>query len=193
MSMIQVISHSGSGIAADRTPFYGIKLPSEVKKLVQLSKTVDHTTLRKILKCVVMHVEMGEGYEDQLTALQGPKCSQETVRALFAGMLSLLTSALRTPGLKPEIVKEDLQAIKMPVELVTDMGSAVTGSKRAKLERAQVERRVALPKMDSVRWRIDVTISNSSLHRVLEPSILMEMTLSNGAIKTFEALAIPAL
>ncbi len=52
MSMIQVISHSGSGIAADRTPFYGIKLPSEVKKLVQLSKTVDHATLRKILKCM---------------------------------------------------------------------------------------------------------------------------------------------
>lgn len=123
MSMIQVISHSGQGgTAADRTPFYGIKLPPEVKKLVQLSKAVDHATVRKILKCmdtisyfrfhvvccmccagVVMHVEMGEGYEDQLTALQGPKCSQETVRALFAGMLSLLTSALRTPGLKPEV------------------------------------------------------------------------------------------
>lgn len=53
MSMIQVISHSGGagGIAADRTPFYGIKLPSEVKKLLQLSKTVEHATMRKILKC----------------------------------------------------------------------------------------------------------------------------------------------
>ena len=51
MSMIQVMSQSGGGLAADRTPFYGIKLPSEVKKLIQLSKSVEHSTIRKILKC----------------------------------------------------------------------------------------------------------------------------------------------
>ena len=51
MSMVQVISHSGGGLAADRTPFYGIKLPPEVKKLVQLSKKIEHGTIRKILKC----------------------------------------------------------------------------------------------------------------------------------------------
>ncbi len=124
MSMIQVISHSasGGGIAVDRTPFYGIKLPSEVKKLIQLSKTVEHATMRKILKCsytschvivqllywtfcvgVLLYLERGEGEEDQLTAVQGPKCTQETTRVLFAGMLTLLSSALRTPGLKPEV------------------------------------------------------------------------------------------
>ncbi len=57
MSMIQVISHSGQGgTAADRTPFYGIKLPPEVKKLVQLSKAVDHATVRKILKCMDIYI-----------------------------------------------------------------------------------------------------------------------------------------
>lgn len=50
MSMVQVMSHSGGGLAADRTPFYGIKLPPEVKKLVQLTKTVEHSTMKKILK-----------------------------------------------------------------------------------------------------------------------------------------------
>jgi len=48
------------------------------------------------------------------------------------------------------------------------------------------EQRVRLPQLETFRWRVDVTISNSSLHRVLEPSILMEMTLSDGSIKTFE-------
>ena len=37
-------------MAADRTPFYGIKLPPEVKSLVQLSKKVEHATMRKVLK-----------------------------------------------------------------------------------------------------------------------------------------------
>ena len=50
MSFVQVMSHSGGGMAADRTPFYGIKLPPEVKSLVQLSKKVEHSTMRKVLK-----------------------------------------------------------------------------------------------------------------------------------------------
>lgn len=37
-------------MAADRTPFYGIKLPPEVKSLIQLSKKVEHSTMRKVLK-----------------------------------------------------------------------------------------------------------------------------------------------
>eukprot|EP00976_Prorocentrum_cordatum_P097356 1190955-Prorocentrum_minimum.AAC.1 len=36
------------------------------------------------------------------------------------------------------------------------------------------------------RWRVDVTIASNSLARVLRPSMLMEMTLSDGSIKTFE-------
>ena len=51
MSFVQVMSHSGGGLAADRTPFYGIKLPPEAKSLVQLSKKMEHATLRKVLKC----------------------------------------------------------------------------------------------------------------------------------------------
>ena len=55
MSFVQVMSHSGGGLAADRTPFYGIKLPPEVKNLIQLSKKVDHATMRKVLKGTVHH------------------------------------------------------------------------------------------------------------------------------------------
>ena len=51
----QVMSHSGGGqAAADRTPFYGIKLPVEVKKLIQLSKVVERTTMKQILKGTII-------------------------------------------------------------------------------------------------------------------------------------------
>ena len=46
------MSHSGGGQAADRTPFYGIKLPVEVKKLVQLFKVVERSTMKQVLKGV---------------------------------------------------------------------------------------------------------------------------------------------
>ncbi len=50
---VQVMSHSGGGQAADRTPFYGVKVPVEVKKLVQLSKGVERSTMKEVLKGVV--------------------------------------------------------------------------------------------------------------------------------------------
>jgi hypothetical protein len=43
-----------------------------------------------------------------------------------------------------------------------------------------------LPQLETFRWRVDVTISNSSLNRVLEPFLVFELTLSNGTVKTFE-------
>lgn len=49
MSFVQVMSHSG-GMGTDRTPFYGIKLPLEVKNLVKLCKTVDRSTMKEVLK-----------------------------------------------------------------------------------------------------------------------------------------------
>lgn len=49
MSFVQVMSHSG-GMGTDRTPFYGIKVPVEVKAMVKLCKTVDRSTMKEILK-----------------------------------------------------------------------------------------------------------------------------------------------
>jgi len=53
MSVVQVMAHGGGSFAADRTPFYGIRMPPEVKKLVQLSKTIDQVIFKKILKGTV--------------------------------------------------------------------------------------------------------------------------------------------
>lgn len=53
---------------------------------------------------VVQYLETGEGDEDQLAALQNTKCTQETIRVLYAGMYKVLSMALRTPSLKPEVL-----------------------------------------------------------------------------------------
>mmetsp|Transcript_12323 Transcript_12323/g.16631 ORF Transcript_12323/g.16631 Transcript_12323/m.16631 type:complete len:150 (+) Transcript_12323:55-504(+) len=42
------------------------------------------------------------------------------------------------------------------------------------------------PRIHHVQWRVDVTISTSSLERVMRPSVMMRLALSDGQIKTFE-------
>ena len=48
-------------------------------------------------------METGYGGEDQMVELQSEKCSQEMLRTIFSGMHTLLTAALRQPGLKVEV------------------------------------------------------------------------------------------
>ena len=43
----------------------------------------------------------------------------------------------------------------------------------------------ALPTLDKLRWRLDVCISSSSLHRVLRPQLTMQTTLSDGSVRAF--------
>ncbi len=50
MSAVQVMSYSDGGLAADRTPFFGLKAPPEVKRLAQLCKGIEQATFRKILR-----------------------------------------------------------------------------------------------------------------------------------------------
>ena len=37
-----------------------------------------------------------------------------------------------------------------------------------------------------MKWRVDVSISTSSLDKIMKPSVMVELSLSDGSIKTFE-------
>jgi hypothetical protein len=46
--------------------------------------------------------------------------------------------------------------------------------------------RIRQPALASFDWRVDVTISTSSVDRVLKPTILVRLSTSDGKQKTFE-------
>lgn len=57
---------------------------------------------------------------------------------------------------------------------------------RQTIEKAAKENRIQLPKLQTLRWRVDVTVSSGSLSRIMRPNILFQMILKNGSMKTFE-------
>ncbi|XP_071787508.1 COMM domain-containing protein 5-like [Asterias amurensis] len=181
---------SGSQIvgASDRTPFTGPRTPLEVKLMAKGLKSVDKDTFRKLLKAAVVLLGGSEVPEDTISSLATASLTQEFLSTVYAGICTVLRCALRLPSssLKPEIFKEDLKELKVPKEFIADFSSAAFGSKRQTLEAALVRNRSRLPTLDRFRWRLDVAISTSSLNRVLEPTISMQMTLSNGRIHNFE-------
>lgn len=150
-----------------------------------LQKT-EHANFRKVLKLVVRYLEDGSADNDQFVAITSETFTEESARVLFAGVIKLLRCASRQVSLKPEFFKEDLQMLRLSPEVVNDLHAAAF--KRKKQPRATSDSllHVRLPQLTNLRWRVDVTISNSSLSRVLEPFLLMELTLSNGTVRSFE-------
>ena len=54
MSAVQVMAQSAVGGAADRTPFFGIKVPQELRKTIQLAKNLDTALFKNIVKCELL-------------------------------------------------------------------------------------------------------------------------------------------
>lgn len=48
--MVQVMAQAQGGLGADRTPFYGGRVPEDVKKMVKALDAVDKATFRKLLQ-----------------------------------------------------------------------------------------------------------------------------------------------
>lgn len=106
------------------------------------------------------------------------------MNALFTGLLFLMQAAIRNKT-TVSTVQKDLTEMNVPADHVKDFCNALRTS-RFVLEDAARENAPGFPSLDHLRWRVDVAISTSNLSRALQPSVMMEMTLSNGDIKTFE-------
>ncbi|KAL3878306.1 hypothetical protein ACJMK2_030669 [Sinanodonta woodiana] len=187
MSIVQVVG-SGGSVAADRTPFYGARLPNEVKSLVKPLSKLDKQVFRKILQLIVSDLEGSDIENAELTTLETKELNEETLFTLYMGLHTLLQCALRHPltSLKQEAFKEDLQDLQVPKEFHSDLASVVFGSRRPQIESNSLDSRPRLPQLENLKWRVDVAISTSVLNRVLDPAVFMEMTLSNGKIHSFE-------
>lgn len=166
----------------------GPRIPDDIRRMIPHLTSIDKALFRKILQVIASVLEGKLPDDGLLQRLQSDTVTEDTLSCLYAGLYSLLRSALRLPqtSLKPEQFKADLTELKIPGELVPDLSSMVFGEKRPEFDAAALENRNHLPSLDSLRWRVDVAISTSALNRVLEPSVLMELKLSDGKIHTFE-------
>lgn len=170
------------------TLFVGPRIPDEIRRMIPHLTSIDKALFRKILHLIVSVFEGKLPDEGWLQKIQSDAVTEEVLSCLYSGLYSLLRSALRLPltSLKPERFKADLVLLKIPAELIPDLSSIVFGDKRSAFDAASLCNRSHLPSLDSLRWRVDVAISTSALNRVLEPTVLMELKLSNGKIHTFE-------
>ncbi|GAA6224239.1 COMM domain-containing protein 5-like [Lates japonicus] len=168
--------------------FLGGRIPPEIESLSKNLKDVDQEMFRRILKAVVSALE-GKDCRDVMRAIaEGSTIPQERLSHIIAGMYRVLSEAIRIPtsSLKQEAFKEDLRELRIPEDFITDFSSVVFGNRRAAIEAGTSQSDPHLPTIEDCKWRVDVAISTSSLARALQPSVLMQIKLSDGTFHRFE-------
>ncbi|KAJ1197884.1 hypothetical protein NDU88_001729 [Pleurodeles waltl] len=181
-------SSTAPHLLGDRSSFLGARIPHEVEAMARSLRDLHHDTFRKILKAVVGALEGKDSKESVKNISENETLSEEQLSFIIAGLYTLIKKALRLPmsTLKQDVFKEDLKELRIPEEFIADLTSIIFGNRRQVLEDAALNQETRLPSIEDLRWRVDVAISTSSLARALQPSILMQLKLSNGTAHRFE-------
>ncbi|XP_066496194.1 COMM domain-containing protein 5 [Tiliqua scincoides] len=182
--------HSGpaSEGSLGRVSFLGARLPPEVEAMARSVRDLGKETFRKLLKVTVGALEGKDCKESVKMIAESTSLSDEQLAVLISGMYMLLREALRLPtsSFKQEVFKEDLKELRIPEDFIADFATVAFGNRRPVLEAIIQEQANKLPRIEDFRWRVDVAISTSSLARALQPSILMQLKLSDGTAHLFE-------
>ncbi|XP_072303159.1 COMM domain-containing protein 5 [Eucyclogobius newberryi] len=168
--------------------FLGAKIPPEIESMSRNLKDLDQDTFRKLLKAVVAALEGKDGRDSLRSVSENCDVPPEKLSHVVAGMYRVLSEAVRisTTTLKQEAFKDDLRDLKIPEDFISDFSSVAFGTRRAALECASAQSDPRLLRLELLRWRVDVTVSSGSLSRALQPSVVMQLKLSDGSYKQFE-------
>jgi hypothetical protein len=118
-------------------------------------------------------------------ATQSALAADETRAAIFSGLRTLYAEAVRVKC-TPTRFAHDIHTMGVGNAAYRKDMAAAFAARCAELETAALQQAQTLPSIAKLAWRTDVTISTALLSRVFRPSITMQMTLSDGRIKTFE-------
>ncbi|KAF4085584.1 hypothetical protein AMELA_G00096940 [Ameiurus melas] len=168
--------------------FWGGRVPREVVSMAKQLKDLDKQLFRQILKVVVNALEEKECSVSMADIAEDNSLPEEKLSDIVSGMYELLKEALRLPSssVRQESFEEDLRELRISEEFIADFSRIIFGNGRPALDASVTQHGPRLPKLEQFRWRVDVAISTSSLSRALQPTVLMQLKLSDGNLHQFE-------
>lgn len=177
--------------------FFGhswLAVPDEVRAVVPLLHR-EEMGIDKIRACIQQVVaylkdkgifsgtEGHDAYKKFQNSISG-ESNGDDINVVFTALYSIIVAAVSSKEQTVTIV-DDLKRMHVPEQVADDLGQVIAKS-RAPLEEAALRDRIGFAGLSKFRWRVDVVISSGSLSRVMRPTILMEMTLSDGRVRIFE-------
>lgn len=167
----------------DGSTFFAPSIPEEVKAAVPLFHQFPAPLLKGIISKILEFIAAPDSFTFDPISL-GNEVDQDEVATVMTATYITIRTAIRNK-IKISNIKESLLAMHFPAEFTEGLCRAISKSRMA-VESAVVENRIAFPKLEKLKWRIDVVISSGVLTRVMRPNIMFQLVLQNGEVKTFE-------
>lgn len=195
--------------------YLGPSVPTEITKMILLLSKLQRPHFRSILQFTINYLKghsdatdqstgpspstsrgeaaviaekeaETEGFRDLLLTLnhEGAALSGPALTSIFGGMYMLLRAAYRQ-RIEVLLFQASLNELQFPQEFAADL---VHSYKKTRDPMAETfsRRHIMFPQVESFRWRVDVVLSTSSIEKMADPSILIEMQLSDGRSVQFE-------
>lgn len=162
-------------------------IPDEVREAVPLMYSMTEGGCSELVDLALTALKNGAAPKDSefeavFSANDGGASTYHG--AVFTGLYIIIETALRN-RCKASVVDKDLKQMNVPPSVVDFIVRKLKADRPA-LEDRSLTNRTRFPRLDSLHWRVDVAISSSSLLRVFRPSIVMQMALSDGRLRTFD-------
>jgi len=145
------------------------------------SEPVDPKAARKLFALALQAVQDGALADATQTELN----THASFATVFLGFVYVISSAARGRVQDKEIA-EDLKKICLPDACQNEFAAAYA-AKRTDLEAAAIKKRIVLPSLDRMDWRVDVAITTTHLVRAFKPTVTFQVTTTDGRIHTFES------
>jgi len=169
----------------ERINFLGVRIPQEVK---HFSKSVQKYSVDDVQSLIKVALTASRSTTSEEFSTWTDDFDEEAIQSLYPGILIIINKALRLPKrqLDLESFCADLEEIRIPKKYSSCFACIFSDDQRERYETEAESNRPRLQSLKNVRWRLDVGISTTSLHRVLEPSILMRLETSKDEKCEFE-------
>jgi hypothetical protein len=177
----------GKKALQDLSTFFAPVIPEEVKIAVTLLHKYPLDELKILIERVFTYLASSKRDQDDFeisSNLLGSDTNQPEVNTILTGIYLTVRTAVRTK-VKLSSIHANLISMNMPEEFSKIVCKGLMKFRQT-IEKAAKENRIQLPKLQTLRWRVDVTVSSGSLSRIMRPNILFQMILKNGSMKTFE-------
>jgi hypothetical protein len=162
----------------DSSTFFAPAIPDEVRTCVPLLHITPTEILREALQNALKYLKGVEITDEQYVAMQKNASTVEGLdfAVMFTGLYSIIRVAVRQKA-KSDTIRADLTRMNVPENVVEGVAKVVKVA-RGDIEATALTTRIRFPKLEKLRWRVDVIISSGSLSRVLRPTILMQVRAS---------------
>ncbi|XP_015781526.1 COMM domain-containing protein 5 [Tetranychus urticae] len=155
-----------------------------VRNSLKSAQQLSQSSFQQLIKAVIDYLCAGSPLDENLPVLSELNLQNTESKLLVQNLVILVRNCMRYRSTNRQISLTDIltEELRIPSKLSQIIQNEIDSAKMT----ATIPYGPKLPTCTSIKWRIDVVISSSSLSKVLEPLIIFEIHTDSGEKLRFD-------